>query len=290
MNNQSKDLPNLLIPGYHKAGTTTLFTELSKHPDIFPSVVKEPFYFRPYINGKELARIEDYKRNFTAAKDEIYRMEGSPTYIYGGARAAQIIHDTLGDVKIVISIRNPVNQLFSLYKHKLRFVEIDENESFLTFAKNRDDFYRQYYDVHLQDWFHVFGDNIKCIFFESLIQDPVAVLADVVDWLGLPSLKMDDQVLLNTNPGGTYKHKLTHQMALSIFHRIKSYLPHSMFLTLRNIYYSLNGKKVTHTLSDEAKSYLESQFSAHNQALFQLLNNRGYRNLPEWITRSNEAQ
>ena len=210
---QSGKLPNLLIPGYHKAGTTTLFTELSKHPDIFPSLVKEPFYFRPYINGKELPPLEDYKRNFAAAKDEIYRMEGSPTYIYGGGIAARKIHETLGNIRILVSIRNPIDQLFSLYKHHLRFVKINENESFLTFVKNKEDYYRQYYDLHLQEWFDVFEDNMKCIFFESLIQNPGDVLADIVNWLGLPSMPIEEEVIFNTNPGGTYKNKLTHQFA-----------------------------------------------------------------------------
>jgi hypothetical protein len=283
LKNKSNKLPNLLIPGYHKAGTTTLFAELSRHPDIFPSLVKEPFYFRPFINGKALPPIEDYQRNFAAAMDEQYLMEASPTYIYGGGIAAKKIQETLGDIKIVVSLRNPVDQLFSLYKHHLRFAKIDANESFLTFVQNKEDFDRQYYDLHLQDWFEIFGNNMKCVFFESLIQSPEKVIADIINWLGLDPMEFEGEALSNTNPGETYKHKSAHLLALKIFRKTKNRLPHGLFLVLRNIYYALNGKKVTHTISEDAKAHLKPIFAAHNKALFDLLSNRGYTNLPAWI-------
>lgn len=290
MNHESKRLPNLLIPGYHKAGTTTLFTELAKHPDIFPSLVKEPFYFRPYINGKTLPPIEEYISNFAAAKGETYRMEGSPTYIYGGEKAARKIQEVLGDVKLIISLRNPIDQLFSLYKHKLRFLEIDENESFYSFVTKREDHYRQFYDLHLTAWFNVFGDNIKCIFFDSLIKDPVDVLANIVEWLDLPPLEVDTERLVNTNPGGTYRNKFTHKLALAVFHKTKDHIPHALFLALRKLYFRLNGRKVRHTLSDDAREYLEALFLPHNQAVHALLSQRGYTEFPDWLIKSIEEK
>ena len=139
-----QNLPNLLIPGYHKSGTTTLFNELSKHPAIYPSIVKEPHYFRPFMNGKSMPPIEEYQKNFILANHEIYLMEGSPTYIYGGKRVAEKIHKTLGNVKIIICLRNPVNHLFSLYKHHLRFMKCDKNETFLSFVQKKNDFSKHF--------------------------------------------------------------------------------------------------------------------------------------------------
>jgi len=282
-------LPNLLIPGYHKGGTTTLFTELARHPQIFPSLVKEPFYFRPYINGKPLAPIENYLKNFSAAKDEIYRMEGSPTYIYGGLMAAEKIKETLGEVKLIVSIRNPIDQLFSLYKHKLRFLELPEDMSFYQFVQEREDNYRQYYDLHLTEWFSVFGDNLKIIFFDDLIQKPEEVIHGLVNWLGLSPLPQVDQVLSNTNPGGTYRNRFTHRIALAIFHRFKDIIPHGLFLKLRKFYYRVNGGKITHTLTPEAEAYLKDHFRPHNQALLKLLEERGYDHCPEWLRQAGET-
>lgn len=279
-----KTLPNLLIPGYHKSGTTTLFTELSRHPDIFPSQVKEPFYFRPYINGQEMAPIQEYEANFSSASDETYLMEGSPTYIYGGERAALKIKETLGDVKSIICIRNPQDQLFSLYKHHLRFMKIDGDETFLTFIKNKTDFERQFYDQHLQAWFNVFGDNVRCVFFEELIQDPNKTITEIVEWLGLAPISVDTQALVNTNPGGMYRNRLVHQTALKLFKKFKKLIPQKAFIVLRNIYYRVNGKPNTQTITDAEIAYLKPLFEPHNQNLAALLSYRGYHDLPAWLS------
>lgn len=276
-------LPNLLIVGYHKAGTTTLFHELSKHPDIYPSVVKEPFYFRPYINGKALPPIAEYEKHFLAAQGETYRMEGSPTYVYGGKRAALKIKEVLGDVKIIISLRNPIDQLFSLYKHHLRFMKIDRETSFLSFLQSKEDFQRQYYDLHLQEWFDVFGDNVKCIFFKPLVQTPQVVIPEIFEWLGLEPYHAQSDTFRNTNPGGMYKNSLVHKVSLSLFRRFKRFIPHQAFVLIRNLYFVLNGKPTTQEITQEAIDYLSPILAPHNMQLASLLKQHGYQQLPAWL-------
>ena len=152
MNNR---LPNLLIPGYHKSGTTTLFTELAKHPEICPSIIKEPFFFRPIMNDKPIGSIERYKKNWSKAKREKFLMEASPTYIYGGRKVALEIQKTLPNVKIILILRNPINHLFSIYKHKKRFMKIEKSETFFSFAEKLNNYSKQSYDEHLNEWFDV---------------------------------------------------------------------------------------------------------------------------------------
>ena len=276
-------LPNLLIPGYHKAGTTTLFHQLSKHPDIYPSHIKEPFYFRPYINGKDLPPIADYASNFAGSTTEKYRMEGSPTYIYGGERAASKIREMLGDVRIIISLRNPVDQLFSLYKHHLRFLKIDKNASFLEFLKNKADFQRQFYDEHLEGWFNVFGDSVKCVFFDSLIQTPGQVIADIQAWLEISPTEFDTETWTNTNPGESYRFKVLHQISLGIFNKAKNIIPHRAFVILRKYYFRLNGKANTSIITPESRKYLEPILADHHARLASILSDRGYADLPVWL-------
>jgi len=246
-------------------------------------MVKEPFYFRPYIVGKELPPIEDYLKYFSGAEDEPYRMEASPTYLYGGARAAKIIKEVLGDVRSIICIRNPVDQLFSLYKHHLRFMKIDKDQSFLNFIKAKDDLPNQFYDVHIQAWYDVFGDDVKCIFFDDLIQRPAEVLEDVNKWLGLSPVTFREDNMLNANPGETYRYRSIHSLALRFFWRTKTYLPHQLFVKLRKLYYTFNGKKIEIHLSKEDREALQPRFSEHNNNLRQILTNRGYSDLPAWM-------
>ena len=261
-----------------------MFHELSRHPDIYPSVVKEPFYFRPYINGKELAPLEDYLSNFKGSTDELYRMEGSPTYIYGAERAAKVIAETLGQVKSIISIRNPVDQLFSLYKHHLRFMKIPKDQTFQQFVDSKDDFSRQFYDIHLQAWFETFGDDVKCVFFDDLVRTPENVLHDITDWLGLKPLVVQQKELGNTNPGETYRFQTVHRFALMVFHRSQRLLPHNLFVQIRKRYYKLNGRRLAIRLEPEDRAAVTPIFTDHNRKLHQLLSSKGYKNLPEWMS------
>ncbi len=283
MNTLNHQLPNILIAGYHKAGTTSLFHELAKHPDIFPSLVKEPFYFRPYINGQDLPPIEEYARNFMGARDEKYRMEASPTYIYGQERVARKIQEVLGDVKVIISLRNPVDQLFSLYKHHLRFMKIEQGQSFLEFVQSRDDFERQTYVKHLSGWYRVFGNNLKIIFFEDLLKSPDIVMRNLTKWLKLQQITISPDTMINANPGGTYKYYYAHRMALGVFEKTKRYLPHHFFVCLRKLYYRLNGQQVRHILDDASRAYILKVLAQQNAELKELLISRGYQKLPAWL-------
>lgn len=278
-----KSLPNLLIPGYHKSGTTTLFNELSKHPDICPSIVKEPYYFRPFMNGKPLPPIKEYQKNFILANHEIYLMEGSPTYIYGGKRVAEKIHKTLGNVKIIICLRNPVNHLFSLYKHYLRFMKCDENETFLSFVQKKNDFSKQFYDEHLKGWYKIFGDNVKCVFFEDFINHPNKTLNDLYTWLEIDTIIFDKKELTNVNQGDTYKFKYLHKISLKVFKILNKRIPHSLFILIRKLYFLINGEPINHPLTNEAKDYLHPIFRPHIIELKKLLYLKGYNNLPDWF-------
>tara|TARA_B100000959_G_C14887727_1_gene585318 strand:- start:249 stop:1112 length:864 start_codon:yes stop_codon:yes gene_type:complete len=285
-----QNLPNLLIPGYHKSGTTTLFNELSKHSDICPSIIKEPFYFRPFINGKKLPPLKDYKKYFRNASNERYLMDGSPTYIYGGKRAAEIIQKTLGNVKIIICLRDPVNQLFSLYKHHLRFMKCNENETFLSFVQRKNDFSKQFYDEHLKEWFRVFGDDIKCIFFEQFIETPNVVLADIYNWLGISPLLIENRQLINANPGKMFRFASLHSISLKLFKLIKNKISNDTFILFRKIYFNINGKEAHHSLTKDAKLILEPIFYPHLRELKTTLKLQEYQNMPKWLSTINDKE
>ena len=57
-------LPNLLIVVVPKAGTTSFFSYLNLHPDVFGSKPKEPGYFHPLRWGNELSDIKEYEPCF----------------------------------------------------------------------------------------------------------------------------------------------------------------------------------------------------------------------------------
>ena len=118
-------LPNFLIVGANKAGTTSLYRYLGQHPDVFVSPVKEPSYFTKVGTEPpaedELGAIERrtqetvtrtldaYLALFEGARDEQARGEASTAYLSNPLAPARI-HDAIPDVRLIAVLRNPIDQ------------------------------------------------------------------------------------------------------------------------------------------------------------------------------------
>ncbi len=144
-------LPNFLVIGAAKCGTTSLYHYLKQHPDVYMSPIKEPNYFctdiRPvnfsheykvhedeknlnvhkYVRGdmSELhweAYVDnetDYKLLFKFAEGKKRIGEISNSYLFSKEAAANI-HKTLPGVKLIAILRNPASRAFSHYMANLR--------------------------------------------------------------------------------------------------------------------------------------------------------------------------
>jgi hypothetical protein len=105
-------LPNFLIVGAMRSGTTSLTRHLRDHPDVFISAVKELHYFDfEFSKGPEW-----YKSHFEAAVDQRAIGEATPNYLYF-AEAMLRIRELLPSVKTVAILRNPVDRAYSHYWH-----------------------------------------------------------------------------------------------------------------------------------------------------------------------------
>jgi len=122
-------LPNFLVVGAAKSGTSSLHQYLIQHPDIFMSSfnkegvsVKEPQFL---IKSKVEERLhfgvwewEEYLSIFNGVKEEDAIGEASVFYLYYYKEAIKNIKIRLGnDVKIIILLRNPIDRAFSAYLH-----------------------------------------------------------------------------------------------------------------------------------------------------------------------------
>ena len=122
-------LPNFLIVGAAKSGTSSLHQYLLQHPDIFMSTfnekgvsVKEPQFL---IKSKVEKRLhfgiwewKEYLSIFEGVKDQNVIGEASVFYLYYYKEAIKNIKTRLGnDVKIIILLRNPVDRAFSAFLH-----------------------------------------------------------------------------------------------------------------------------------------------------------------------------
>lgn len=110
-------LPNFIIVGAEKAGTTSLWSMLSAHPDIFMCQPKEPKFFSHHWDKG----IGWYESLFAEADMQSAIGEASPSYTLHTANSdwgniPQRIQQSLGDIKYIYIVRHPVDRLLSHYR------------------------------------------------------------------------------------------------------------------------------------------------------------------------------
>lgn len=108
--------PNFFIAGMPRSGTTSLYTYLKQHPDIFLSLYKEPHFFGKDLTPNVYAIREEevYYSLFRGADGKKAVGEGSVWYLTSQTAAAEIkVFNPAA--KIIIMLRNPVGMLYSLH-------------------------------------------------------------------------------------------------------------------------------------------------------------------------------
>jgi hypothetical protein len=108
-------LPNLLIPGAAKSGTTSLYHYLSAHPECGMSSPKEPYFFS---KGYSPHAVDRYRSCFSEVADSARVVgEASVTYL-SNPECPERIRTVLGDgTKFVFLLRNPVERAMSAFCH-----------------------------------------------------------------------------------------------------------------------------------------------------------------------------
>jgi len=122
-------LPDFLVIGAPKAGTTALHAVLARHPGLYMSAVKEPKFFLsdgpPPTKGgpgdaltyrEHIWRRPEYEALFDAAPPGTLRGESTPLYLYDRA-AMRRIRETLPGARLIVVVRDPVERAHSNWTH-----------------------------------------------------------------------------------------------------------------------------------------------------------------------------
>jgi hypothetical protein len=122
-------LPDFLVAGVPKAGTTALHAALSRHPALYMSPIKEPKFFLtdgpPPARGgpgdaltyrEHVWQREEYEALFDAAPAGALRGESTPLYLYDRA-ALRRIKNLVPGVKLIVVLRDPVERAHSNWTH-----------------------------------------------------------------------------------------------------------------------------------------------------------------------------
>jgi len=197
-------LPDFLIIGGQRCGTTSLFEYLCRHPSVCRPVEKElQFFSYRFDRG-----ISWYRCHFPTVKAARGRkvFEATPYYLLhdqAPSRAASVVPEA----RLVALLRNPTDRAWSHYQHNvLRGTEVLSFEAALQAESERLDrvgdrssrasashhkrhsyVARGRYAEQLDRWLAVYPrEQLLVIFSEDLYRDPDATYAQVLDFLDLP--------------------------------------------------------------------------------------------------------
>lgn len=293
-------LPNLLIAGVGKAGTTSLHWYLSQHPDVCASKVKEIGYFAPLVEGAgQLPPLEGYRAHFRACSTERYRLEASPQYFHGGARITRAIRDVLEAPKVIVMLRDPVERLWSQYRFmRSRLSDLPDDLSFegyvercLEVRRSHDRLgpeSRRYWAVqggfyveHLDPWVETFGDDLRLVFSERLAAAPARVFSELCVWLSIDAnIRISFTVENRTVP---VRSRTLQRIALAANSERLLRGRRWIKAPLRKLYYAMNRPPATGGMSQETERMLRAEFAPGNRDLAERVSALGYRDLPDWL-------
>lgn len=304
----SLKLPNLIIGGVHKAGTTSVFTYLSMHPAVCGSSTKEIGFFMPLVYGKPIESMERYSDYWShCAGGKKYLLEASPSYIYGRELIANRIRQELGDdVKMIFIFRNPADRLFSFYERKKvntylsaevtfrQFVEKSLAAASVQLEDHRDDeealFVRGikegFYMDYLSPWFEVFGDRLRIMFFEDLKANASDFMRDLCHWLELDFSIYSPEDFKIENQTIAFRNRWLHKTMLETNKRFESFWRKNVGLkrALRSLYKKVNAAEAgREKMSADDRAFLNELYQPYNKRLAEFLKEKGMTKLPEWL-------
>jgi len=219
-------LPNFIVAGFPKCGSTALHYFLEEHPEIYMPKQKELHFFTNAILGKQNQGLGDkevkktqiktfskYKECFKDVKNEIAIGDASPSYlnypeVYGN------IKEVLKDPKVVILLRDPIKRAYSNYLHLVR--EHRETLSFYDALQQEE----KRKELSYSDfWYYTFNslyfnkiveakkvfNNVLVITQEELNRNTALTVKKVFNFLEVDENFIPKHLDKKYNPGGSYK-------------------------------------------------------------------------------------
>ncbi len=250
-----RSLPQFIVIGAQKAGTTSLQYYLSQHPHIVPGFRKGIHFFdgglHPDVVDNFKKGVGWYRAHFPLKKElgsDRITGEASPLYIYNPVAAARI-HAVVPEVKLIAVLRNPADRAISQYYHEERkqgtgeeiLKRFNDEDEILGRALNEADYksfaflHRSYrsrglYCQQLERYLKLFSrDQLLVVNSEVFFENPTETLRRIFSYLKIDN----DFIVPDITPKNT----------------------------------ASNSGKV----SPEVSAYLREYFRPHNEALYDLI-------------------
>lgn len=249
------NLPNLILGGAPKSGTSSLYFWLAAHPEVFASQTKETFFFADKVNhfNKHCNciehNIEDYSNYFKKAspKNKIL-FEATAAYLYS-KNALHHFSKFNPPPKIIFILREPSAQIYSHYKmEKYRTKKTSLNlQEYIQLPKI--DMYVNYPEF-LKKWIQNYPKGlIKILIFEDVIENKKLRMQEIADFLQINTSFYTDFQFEHRNESINTRSSLLHHIGT----KIQPLIPHQLQSKILPIYLKLNSKKTPKiTASDKS--------------------------------------
>lgn len=217
---RARILPDFIILGAQRCGTTSLYNYLAEHGEVFPAFIKETHFF----DWRFSKGLSWYRAYFPMSLHRAYVQrvrrrafvtgESTPYYLFY-PHAPRRVWETIPNARLIVMLRNPVDRAYSHYHHEVRtgaetasFEAALAREADILPAETvrivEDGTYRSFAHVHhaylsrgiyvdqLRRWTEFFDRQQMLILkSEDFYCDPPAVLEVVADFLGLSTWASD---------------------------------------------------------------------------------------------------
>lgn len=272
-------VPNFLLIGAGKAGTTALYEYLRQHPQVYMSPTKEPNFFafmgeeidfqgpgeQEMINCTSVTNFEIYYALFKQVSNQKAIGEASHWYLYSPKAAARIKY-YLPNVKLIAILRDPVQRAYSDFLHFVRdsrepytdFVQaiqeeeirIEKNWGFGHYIR------RGLYYQQVKRYFDRFDQSqIKIYLNEDLKANSLGLMNEIFQFLGIDDTFVPD-TSYQPNVSGIPKNKALH----TLFRKsnpIRTLIEPIAPASLRKLAINLKGKNLVQPpLSPEIRQQL----------------------------------
>ncbi|MGB3768658.1 MAG: sulfotransferase [Phormidesmis sp.] len=202
-------LPNFLIFGVQKAGTTSVYNYLKQHPQVYTSPIKETEFLsrksarKPELLNDEdrtgltkggrqkIVTIERYEALFDAAGEAIALGEASPNYLFAHEQAVPNIQTYIPHAKLIAILRNPVERAYSDYLMSLRQVVGNHKPLAAQVETSRQTSHTLLKGLYYEGTKHfldAFGpEQVKIFLFDDLRQSSAELMRELYEFIGVDS-------------------------------------------------------------------------------------------------------
>tara|TARA_Y100001936_G_C16093927_1_gene689643 strand:- start:48 stop:875 length:828 start_codon:yes stop_codon:yes gene_type:complete len=208
----SRVLPNFIIAGTVRSGTTSLYNYICNHPSVLPAAYDEigffdsnfqlgTMWYQSMFPTKKQMELVQEKTNFCLTGED------TPFYFWN-KDAIKRISELIPNCKIIMIFRNPVDRAYSNYqlgkrenKEDLSFEKtieiekqiINKGTKNLNFSEPRTYLIKSLYSLQLKNWLTSFSkDQLYFLSTEQLSSKPNETMSGIFNFLGLPRYTLSE--------------------------------------------------------------------------------------------------